>query len=468
MASRDASHPFGVFPRGSTRRHRVRAFSPPIWQTATFGFDRPKTRGGGGRRPTVTPEAYYTRYGNPNFTEAESLRGRARRGGGRARHRIGNGERSAWSSSASSSPVTTSWPSGHAASGRSNCSITGFRVWGSECTHGEPVRSAERFGAAIRGNTRLLHARIAGQPDAHADEISPPSRRDRAREGCDDLRVDSTPATPYNQRPLELGVDAGRAPRDGKSRRPTATSRREQWRGGEKRSSSSWQALIVYGMRSPHPMESWLLTRGTADLAHRSGWSRHNANALAIARFARGPRFEIARSIAWAWRPTQQHDLAARQMHGFGGMKSFSRLSGGSTEGAPRAFTQRLWPRAPRREPLGGTKTLVAHARLRWFFRISRRRNGGRRAVLDRSDSVVSVRGLEDCRPISCGRTPEQALSGLGEPRREDGRVRRAATAPRAREKLARGSPVLLEAGRVVGYAASWIRVLLRSLPGEI
>jgi hypothetical protein len=96
-----------------------------------------------------------------------------------------------------------------------------------------------------------------------------------------------------------------------------------------------WQALIVYGMVS-HPMESWLLTRGLQTFPFRM--ERHNANALAIARFLEG-RPEIARVHYPGLASHPQHDLAARQMHGFGGMVVFE-LSGGYERA--RAFTQRL------------------------------------------------------------------------------------------------------------------------------
>ena len=78
-------------------------------------------------------------------------------------------------------------------------------------------------------------------------------------------------------------------------------------------------------------MDSWLVLRGTKTLAVRM--AQHNANGLALAEFlAVAPEGRAGALPRPADHP--QHELAKRQMNGFGGMLSFdvghaSRARGG-------------------------------------------------------------------------------------------------------------------------------------------
>jgi len=135
--------------------------------------------------------------------------------------------------------------------------------------------------------------------------------------------VDNTFATPFNQRPLELGADlvvhsatkflGGHADAMG-----GVVCGRQDW------------VKKIYHFReingaSLHPMAAYLLLRGIKTLALRV--QRHNENAIKIARFLQDhPKVEEVFYPGLETHPG--HKIAKRQMSGFGGVLSFS-LKGG-------------------------------------------------------------------------------------------------------------------------------------------
>ena len=105
---------------------------------------------------------------------------------------------------------------------------------------------------------------------------------------------------------------------------------------------------------NPGPWDAWLLLRGLKTLAIRM--RAHEENARYIARtLSRHPR--IAR-VHYPGLPTHPHHaVAARQMHGFGGMVSVD-LKGGRR--AADRFLKRL-KLFTLAESLGGVESLVCH-----------------------------------------------------------------------------------------------------------
>ena len=130
--------------------------------------------------------------------------------------------------------------------------------------------------------------------------------------------IDATLCTPYNLRPLELGVDF-------------VLHSATKYLGGhndllagvviggqEKLESVRHLRGIMGGVNSPH--NAYLLERGLKTLALRM--ERHNANGLAVARFLEGhPRVE--RVLYPGLESHPYHALAARTMRGFGGLVTF-------------------------------------------------------------------------------------------------------------------------------------------------
>ena len=169
-----------------------------------------------------------------------------------------------------------------------------------------------------------------------------------------DLRlvVDNTFASPYIQRPIEFGADL-------------VTHSTTKYLNGHSDSVGG----IVIATRDDDiewlkfvqnaegailgPFDSWLVLRGTKTLALRM--QQHSANGLALARFlSTHPK---VKHVHYPGLPTHpQHDLAARQMRGFGGMLAFEL---GSLEAARRLLNSvKLHALA---ESLGGVETLISH-----------------------------------------------------------------------------------------------------------
>jgi methionine-gamma-lyase len=358
------------------------SLSSPIWQTATFGFDNPEDIAAAG--VAHHPASYYTRYGNPNFLEAE--RTICDLEGGEAALVTGSGM------GAISLVFLGLLKSGDHVVAQNTHYVGTVKLltrWlpslGIETTAVDQT-DPRNFEAAVRPNTRLLYVETPVNPTLELTDLSEIAALGRARgiRTC----VDNTFATPHNQRPLELGIDlvvhsatkylAGHSDvTAGAVAGPRETLER------------LWDALIVYGM-TLHPMESWLLSRGLQTFPLRM--ERHNRNAAEVARFLEGhPGVARVHYPGLASHP--QHALAARQMSGFGGMLSFE-LAGGYE--AARDFTRRL-RLVKRAVSLGGTKTLAAHAASMVFPHLS----PAERAAAGISENLVRLSvGIEESADI--------------------------------------------------------------------
>lgn len=162
--------------------------------------------------------------------------------------------------------------------------------------------------------------------------------------------VDNTFATPALQRPLALGADV-------------VVHSTTKYLGGH--SDVVGGALVLndealaerigflqYAVGAVSgPLDAWLTTRGIKTLAVRM--ERHSANAAAIAAFLGGHE-RVARVFYPGLATHPGHEVAARQMSGFGGIVTLALESG---EAARRfAESTRLFQLA---ESLGGVESLV-------------------------------------------------------------------------------------------------------------
>jgi len=166
------------------------------------------------------------------------------------------------------------------------------------------------------------------------------------------LVVDNTFASPYVQRPIEYGADI-------------VTHSTTKYLNGHSDSVGGiaiatrdddieWLSFVQNAEGAIlGPFDSWLVLRGTKTLPLRM--MQHNTNGLALARFlASHPKVQ---RVYYPGLPSHpQHELAKRQMRGFGGMLSFDL---GSLEAARRVLNNvRLMALA---ESLGGVETLISH-----------------------------------------------------------------------------------------------------------
>jgi cystathionine gamma-synthase len=165
--------------------------------------------------------------------------------------------------------------------------------------------------------------------------------------------VDNTFATPYLQSPLALGADV-------------VVHSSTKYLGGH---SDVTGGLVVLGDPAPAeriaflqnavgavpgPLDSFLVQRGVKTLALRM--ERHCANAEAVAAFlSEHPRVAAVRYPGLPTHPG--HDVAARQMRGFGGMVSFLHAGGEDAALATVARTE-VFTLA---ESLGAVESLIEH-----------------------------------------------------------------------------------------------------------
>ncbi|RUQ44346.1 cystathionine gamma-synthase [Micrococcus sp. HSID17228] len=152
------------------------------------------------------------------------------------------------------------------------------------------------------------------------------------------LVVDNTFASPYLQRPLDLGADVvvhsttkyigGHSDVLGGA---VVVADRE-FRGRALAEAVAYQQFAAGAVAGPQ--DSYLAARGLKTLGLRM--DRHGANAAALAGWLQG-RPEVAQVFYPGLPDHPGHALAARQMDGFGGIVSI-RLGGG--EAAARAFAE--------------------------------------------------------------------------------------------------------------------------------
>ena len=162
--------------------------------------------------------------------------------------------------------------------------------------------------------------------------------------------VDNTFATPYLQRPLELGADL-------------VLHSTTKYLGGHSDVIGGFVATndptvadrLRFLQKSlgavPGPLDSWLVLRGLKTLAVRM--ERHCDNAQAVAAFLAGhPAVDRVLYPGLADHPG--HELAEEQMRDFGGMISF--LVGDPEEAAALVGRTKVWTLA---ESLGGVESLI-------------------------------------------------------------------------------------------------------------
>jgi cystathionine beta-lyase/cystathionine gamma-synthase len=212
------------------------------------------------------------------------------------------------------------------------------------------TRDPEKIEAAVRDSTRLILIETPTNPLMHITDIAAAAQI--AHKGNAWLVVDNTFATPYFQLPLELGADAVI------HSSTKYLNGHSDVVGGIVLTSSD---EIIEGLRFlqksagavPGPMDCWLVLRGTKTLHVRM--QAHDSNGRRIAEWLEGD--SRVERVFYAGLPSHsQHELAKRQMSGFGGMIS---LELGDIERAGRFLSAtRVFTLA---ESLGGVESLISH-----------------------------------------------------------------------------------------------------------
>jgi cystathionine gamma-synthase len=217
--------------------------------------------------------------------------------------------------------------------------------------------TTEEIAKAIQPNTNIIFTESPTNPYLRVLDI--PSVVKVARQHGVMTIIDATLATPYNIRPLELGVDI-------------VIHSATKYLGGH----NDLLAGVALGKHdllnglyrmqrmigaTPGPFTCFLLERGLKSFALRM--EHHNRAGLAIARM-----LESHPKIEKIWYPGLEshpdHKIASKQMHGFGSVVTFL-LKGGDKETRTFIDSLELFLITP---SLGGSESLVTQMAMMSFF----------------------------------------------------------------------------------------------------
>ncbi len=211
--------------------------------------------------------------------------------------------------------------------------------------------NAENYRSAIRPETRLFWIETPSNPLVKITDLAAVAVI--AKEHAITTVADNTFATPYNQRPAEHGIDI-------------VMHSATKYFGGHSDLTAGLLAgrseiietirhgaSVLYGGNIA-PQVAWLVLRGIKTLALRM--ERHNSNAAELAR--RLSEHPKVTAVYYPGLPSHEnHEIAARQMRGFGGMIGFD--LGNIADGKSFVNRVRLCTLAT---SLGGVESIVQHS----------------------------------------------------------------------------------------------------------
>ncbi|GAB4929354.1 cystathionine gamma-synthase [Mycobacterium avium] len=225
-----------------------------------------------------------------------------------------------------------------------------FTRWNVEYTP-VPLHQLDAVAAAITPRTRLIWVETPTNPLLSIADIA--ALAQLGRQHSAKVLVDNTFASPALQQPLTLGADI-------------VLHSTTKYIGGH--SDVVGGALVTndaelddaFGFLQngagavPGPFDAYLTMRGLKTLVLRM--QRHTENASAVAQFLAG--HPAVSAVLYPGLPGHPgHDVAARQMSGFGGMVSV-RMRGGRQAARKLCANTRVFILA---ESLGGVESLIEH-----------------------------------------------------------------------------------------------------------
>jgi cystathionine beta-lyase/cystathionine gamma-synthase len=211
-----------------------------------------------------------------------------------------------------------------------------------------PAADFENLADHLDDRTRLVWIETPSNPMLNIVDIRKAAEAAHAAGAM--LAVDNTFATPFLQRPLELGADI-------------VVHSTTKYLGGHSDVVGGFAATndptiserLTFLQKSlgavPGPLDCWLVLRGVKTLAVRMRQHCHNAHAIS-GFLERHPRVE---QVLYPGLPRHPgHQIAARQMDDFGGMISFMVES--EDEATALVARTKLFKLA---ESLGGVESLI-------------------------------------------------------------------------------------------------------------
>jgi cystathionine gamma-synthase len=316
------------------------AVTPPIHLSTTF-----EREGDGQYRAGLV----YSRYANPNRTALEECLAKLEGGAGAACFASG--------SAATTTVLQSLEPGAHvivpddAYFGTTKLMRDIFGPWKLEVTATD-MTDVTCVQQALRPTTRLVWVETPSNPLLRVVDIARLAEIAHSRSAI--CVVDNTWASPVLQQPLALGADV-------------AMHSTTKYLGGHSDvlgGALVWRTdgALAQRLRAiqtsvgavPSPFECWLTIRGVRTLPWRM--RAHSANALTLARYLTShKRVEAVHYPGLDDHP--EHDVAARQMMGFGGMMSLQ-VGSGRDDAMAVAAKLRIVTRAT---SLGGTESLIEH-----------------------------------------------------------------------------------------------------------
>ncbi|HXC43250.1 MAG TPA: PLP-dependent aspartate aminotransferase family protein [Candidatus Dormibacteraeota bacterium] len=245
---------------------------------------------------------------------------------------------------------------------------------------------AEKVERAMRKNTRMVYVETPTNPLMSLSDLEVISKICRSKKA--ELVVDNTFMSPYFQQPLALGADMV----------VHSTTKflngHSDGLGGVVVCSRPDQAEKLAFLQKAvgailSPFECWLVLRGVKTLAARM--EIHDRNGRVIAEFLTKQR-KISKVFYPGLPDHPQHELAKRQMSGFGAMITFET---GSLKNANRMLKKlRVCSLG---ESLGGVETLISHPATMTHAGLGEK---GRKAIGITDGMVRISAGIEDVEDI--------------------------------------------------------------------
>ena len=326
------------------------ALATPIFQTSTFVFD---SCAQGGRRFAGEEGGYvYSRLGNPTTSTLE-----------RKVAALEHAEDAVAAASGMGAITAAIWTVCKAG----DHIIADSILYG--CTFSFLEHGMKRYGvdvsfidtsnldevrAAIRPNTSLIYLETPANPTLKIEDIAAVCGIAHGEGRNITVMCDNTFASPYNQLPIELGCDV------------VVHSVTKYLNGhgdviggivcGRKSFIDEVRSFGIKDMTGAvmGPFEAYLVLRGLKTMDVRM--ERHNANAQRVAEWLEG--CDKVQKVYYPGLPSfEGHELARKQMSGFGGMLSFE-IRGGRSAGAKLLDSLQMCSTAV---SLGDAETLLEH-----------------------------------------------------------------------------------------------------------
>lgn len=326
------------------------ALATPIYQTSTFIFDSAEQ---GGRRFALEEEGYiYTRLGNPTQTQLEEKIAILEQGEAAIATSSGMGAISAalWTALKFGDHVLADKTLYGCTFALLNHGLTRFGI---EVTFID-ASNLEEVKNSIRENTKVVYLETPANPDLKLVDIEEISKIVHNKNKDCLVFVDNTFATPYLQRPIELGADV------------VVHSATKYLNGhgdviagivvGTKEFINNVRFFGIKDMTGAviSPFDSYLIIRGMKTLQVRM--EKHCKNALEVAKFLETHN-KVERISYPGLESFPQYELAKKQMKFPGAMISFE-VKGGVEAGKKLLNSLNLCTLAV---SLGDCETLIQH-----------------------------------------------------------------------------------------------------------